>query len=139
MLLQRWTETYCKWSPLGSYLATFHRKGLALWGGASFEQVQRFSHLNVQFIDFSPCETYLVTYSPQAPASGVDQKALIIWDVRTGMEKRSFTMEYGQNMWPIFRWSYNDQYFARIVGDILSVYTTPVSQKKINYEIPKFC
>lgn len=126
-VLQRWTETYCKWSPLGSYLATFHRKGLALWGGPSFEQIQRFNHLNVQFIDFSPCEKYLVTYSPPSPEVNSDQKALVIWDVRTGIEKRSFTMETGQNLWPIFRWSHNDQYFARIVGDVLSVYTTPVS------------
>ncbi|KAL0278357.1 UNVERIFIED_CONTAM: hypothetical protein PYX00_000194 [Menopon gallinae] len=121
----RWTETYCKWSPLGSYLATFHKKGLALWGGPSFDQVQRFNHVNVQFIDFSPCEKYLVTYSPPSNDLSSDQKTLVIWDVRTGTEERSFSMETGQNLWPIFRWSYNDQYFARIVGDVLSVYTTP--------------
>ena len=23
----RWTETYVKWSPLGTYLATFHTRG----------------------------------------------------------------------------------------------------------------
>lgn len=68
-----------------------------------------------------------MTYSPPSPEVNSDQKALVIWDVRTGIEKRSFTMETGQNLWPIFRWSHNDQYFARIVGDVLSVYTTPVS------------
>lgn len=54
--LQRWTETYTRWSPKGSYLATFHSKGIALWGGEKFKQIQRFAHPGVQLIDFSPCE-----------------------------------------------------------------------------------
>merc|ERR1712212_382169 len=36
-LLQKrdmWTETYIVWSPQGTYLATFHRQGIALWGGS---------------------------------------------------------------------------------------------------------
>lgn len=54
--LQRWTETYVRWSPKGTYLATFHQRGIALWGGEKFKQIQRFSHLGVSLIDFSPCE-----------------------------------------------------------------------------------
>ena len=56
--LQRWTETYVKWSPRGTYLATFHAKGIALWGGDNFGQITRFSHAGVQLIEFSPCERY---------------------------------------------------------------------------------
>ncbi|MBW00651.1 Eukaryotic translation initiation factor 3 subunit B, partial [Eschrichtius robustus] len=52
----RWTETYVRWSPKGTYLATFHQRGIALWGGEKFKQIQRFSHQGVQLIDFSPCE-----------------------------------------------------------------------------------
>ncbi|RIB12395.1 eukaryotic translation initiation factor eIF2A-domain-containing protein [Gigaspora rosea] len=44
-----WTETCVQWSPLGTYLATFHRQGIALWG--------------VKLIDFSLNEKYLVTWS----------------------------------------------------------------------------
>lgn len=57
-LIQRWTETYVRWSPKGTYLATFHQRGIALWGGEKFKQIQRFSHQGVQLIDFSPCERY---------------------------------------------------------------------------------
>ena len=53
---QLWTEKYIKWSPLGTYLATLHGKGVALWGGDKFGQIKRFSHPGVEFIDFSPCE-----------------------------------------------------------------------------------
>lgn len=43
---------------------------------------------------------------------------------RTGQEKRSFNPE-GPSAWPIFRWSHDDKYFARIGNDVLSVYETP--------------
>ncbi|KAG8227382.1 hypothetical protein J437_LFUL000390 [Ladona fulva] len=119
----RWTETYVKWSPLGTYLATFHKKGVALWGGPKFEQIMRFTHSGVQFIDFSPCEKYLVTYSPMSEHTS-DPKRLIIWDIRTGHEKRSFGTDQ-PSVWPIFRWSPDDKYFARISVDVLSVYETP--------------
>lgn len=41
-----------------------------------------------------------------------------------GIEKRSFSLE-GPAVWPIFRWSHDDKYFARIGHDILQVYETP--------------
>ena len=41
----RWTETYVKWSPLGTYLATFHTKGIALWGGEDFRQITKVDNI----------------------------------------------------------------------------------------------
>ena len=57
-ILQNWTETYVRWSPKGTYLATLHHQGIALWGGEEFKRLMRFSHPGVQLIDFSPCERY---------------------------------------------------------------------------------
>ncbi|XP_018573654.1 eukaryotic translation initiation factor 3 subunit B [Anoplophora glabripennis] len=121
-----WSQTYIKWSPLGTYLSTFHKLGIALWAGPNFSQYKRFAHPGVQFIDFSPCEKYLVTYSPQGDPHNAEQKRIIIWDIRTGLEKRSFNPE-GPSAWPIFRWSHDDKYFARIGqnNDALQVYETP--------------
>lgn len=80
---QSWTQTYVKWSPLGTFLATFHKLGIALWGGPQFTQYKKFLHAAVQFIDFSPCEKYLVTYSPQAPpGDNGEHKKVVIWDIR---------------------------------------------------------
>ncbi|OXU26201.1 hypothetical protein TSAR_010084 [Trichomalopsis sarcophagae] len=117
----RWTDTYVKWSPLGTYLATFHKLGVALWGGSNFTQQMKFLQRGVECIDFSPNERYLVTYSPRAEA---DEKRLVMWDILTGQEKRSFSPE-GPNVWPIFRWSHNDKYVAYMGEDVLSVYETP--------------
>merc|ERR1711868_85970 len=117
-----WTETYVRWSPKGTYLATFHSRGIALWGGQAFKQIQRFSHNGVHFIDFSPCERYLVTFSPQADSREVS--AIIIWDILSGVKKRGFSCE-NASAWPIFKWSHDGKYFARMTPGTLSVYETP--------------
>ncbi|KAJ8318881.1 hypothetical protein KUTeg_003972 [Tegillarca granosa] len=120
----RWTETYVRWSPQGTYLATFHVKGIALWGGEKFDQIMRFSHPGVQLIDFSPCERYLVTFSPIPSGGQEDPQAIIVWDIRTGQKKRGFYCET-QSTWPILKWGPDGTYFARIGRDTLSVYETP--------------
>ena len=121
----RWTETYVKWSPLGTYLATFHTRGIALWGGDDFHQITKFSHPGVQFIEFSPCEKYLVTFSQKDMAVSEDPTAIIIWDCRTGAKKRGFNAE-NPPVWPVFKWSIDDKFFARMTQDgSLSVYETP--------------
>merc|ERR1712088_148426 len=116
----RWTESYIRWSPQGSYMATWDSRGIAIWGGANFGKISRFNHPGVQYIDFSPGEKYLVTFSPNQ-ARGTEG-SVIIWEARTGMEKRSFTAD----RWPVFKWSHDDKYFARMSGDgVLSIYETP--------------
>ncbi|XP_015123515.1 eukaryotic translation initiation factor 3 subunit B [Diachasma alloeum] len=119
----RWTETYVKWSPSGTYLATFHKLGVALWGGPDYTQQARFSQRGVECIDFSPCEKYLVSFTPRLDGSP-DAKRLVIWDILTGHEKRSFYPDVS-SVWPIFRWSHDDKYLACMGEDVLSVYETP--------------
>lgn len=98
----RWTETYVRWSPKGTYLATFHQRGIALWGGEKFKQIQRFSHQGVSLIDFSPCERYVVTFS-RLMDTKEDPQAIIIWDILTGQKKRGFHCESSAH-WPIFKY-----------------------------------
>ncbi|RWS22359.1 Eukaryotic translation initiation factor 3 subunit B-like protein, partial [Leptotrombidium deliense] len=119
-----WTETVVLWSPLGTYLATFHKRGIALWGGEDFAQFNRFAHEGVSLIDFSPCEKYLVTFSSVLAATD-DPNAIILWDVRTAIKKRSFHADNDHVIWPIFKWSIDDKYFARVSQDMLSIYETP--------------
>ena len=74
---------FFRWSPQGSYMATVHSRGIAIWGGANFGKISRFNHPGVQYIDFSPGEKYLVTFSPNQ-ARGTEG-SVIIWEARTGM------------------------------------------------------
>lgn len=117
-----WTESIICWSPNGTYLATCHSKGIALWAGADFSfKVQKFVHEDVNFLDFSPSENYLVTFSPNLAQQG-DQHAIIIWEIRSGAKKRWFPVDEAQCSWPLFRWSQDDKYFAKMNQDSLSVY-----------------
>merc|ERR550514_848938 len=57
----KWCERAVKWSPQGSMLATFHNKGIALWGDSDFNKQGRFAHNGVKQLDFSPGENYMTT------------------------------------------------------------------------------
>ena len=121
---RNWTDTYINWSPRGTYLATFHRLGIMLWGGPSWKKLLKLTHGGVKLIDFSPCENFVVTWSPETN----QDKALIVWSVKTGAKLREFQghvpKEGGPDHmeWPAFRWSHDDSYFARLGDDCIYVY-----------------
>ncbi|XP_038695162.1 eukaryotic translation initiation factor 3 subunit B-like [Tripterygium wilfordii] len=135
-----WTESFVQWSPLGTYLATVHRQGAAVWGGATtFNRLMRYAHPQVKLIDFSPGEKYLVTYSGHEPSKPRDANRVVIniFDVRTGKVMRDFKGNADDFAiggaggvtgvpWPIFRWGggREDKYFARLGKNMISVYET---------------
>jgi translation initiation factor 3 subunit B len=119
----KWTESYLQWSPFGSYLASFHPMGVALWGGPKWERIERFTHQGVKLIDFSPQENYLVTWSPEATKNGEN---LRVWDIRSGKLLRGFSTPQGKKMeWPVFKWSKDDRMVARAGNDAIAVYELP--------------
>jgi len=127
------TETSVKWSPHGSYLASFHVQGIVLWGGPTqisgkteFSRVVRFAHPGVKLIDFSPCERYMVSISPQFQLNdnAKDPQGIIVWDIRSGKKLRGF-LTNNQATWPAFLWSHDGKYLARLGQDVISVYETP--------------
>jgi translation initiation factor 3 subunit B len=149
-----WTDSFVHWSPLGTYLATVHRQGAAVWGGATtFNRLMRYAHPQVKLIDFSPGEKYLVTYSSHEPSNPRDANRVVIniFDVRTGKVMRDFkgsaddfaiggTVGVMGVSWPVFKWSggRDDKYFARMGKNVLSVYETErfslVDKKSIKVE-----
>ena len=135
---QHWTESFVQWSPRGTYLATVHRQGAALWGGPNFVRMQRFAHQHTRLIDFSPNERYIVCFSLQEPTDPREsaQAHLGFFDVRSGRKMRTFSgpaEDYGTSAssgvtsWPVFRWSGgpNDRFFAKLGKGAVSVYETP--------------
>lgn len=88
-----WCDSYVFWSPQGTYLATFHKQGVRLWGSANFDPQGRFAHTGVEVIDFSPCERYLITYRYAQSSDYDPAKAIIVWDVRSGVELRAFDLK----------------------------------------------
>ncbi|GAA5918515.1 hypothetical protein JCM6882_001363 [Rhodosporidiobolus microsporus] len=139
----KWTDLFSQWSPQGTYLATIHLQGVALWGGNSFERINRFAHPEVKLIDFSPYERYLITWSPRpiepsnSPLSPFTEEDrdnnVAVWDIVTGQLVRTFPMVGDQSdelskriVWPMFKWSPDEKYAARVTpGQQISVYETP--------------
>ena len=127
---------------MGTFLTTFHQQGLQIWGGASWNRIQRFPHRLVRLIDFSPQETYLVTWSPapitiDGPEKGgppFDESSeghtVCVWSTRTGELLRSFppiqsTDDQPPN-WPFLKFSSDEKYVARLnPGKQISVYELP--------------
>lgn len=70
---------FVEWSPEGLYLATFHPQGLILWGGPSWRKVQRFSHPGAWKLQFSPDESYMVSWNGSEDPR---EKSIIVWDVK---------------------------------------------------------
>ncbi|KNC50002.1 eukaryotic translation initiation factor 3 subunit B [Thecamonas trahens ATCC 50062] len=121
-----WSETYLTWSPLGSYLATFHSDGevpvgVALWGGSDMKRIRRFPHRGVKLVQFSPQENYLITWSslPVDPQDVENTQPIMVWEVLTG--KRLYTsapkIPKEAFSWPLFQWAGDDSAFARIASD----------------------
>eukprot|EP01010_Urceolus_cornutus_P001313 NODE_184_length_2090_cov_947.391965_g145_i0.p1 GENE.NODE_184_length_2090_cov_947.391965_g145_i0~~NODE_184_length_2090_cov_947.391965_g145_i0.p1 ORF type:complete len:591 (+),score=160.45 NODE_184_length_2090_cov_947.391965_g145_i0:249-2021(+) len=108
-----WTDEIAWWSPLGTYLATLHKQGIQLWGGAEWESLGRFPHASAQLIDFSPGEKFVVTW----------YNNMTLWDVATGKNLKVFpggpTAAHG---WPVFKWSGDEKYFARITEDNIHIF-----------------
>ncbi|KAF5175883.1 Eukaryotic translation initiation factor 3 subunit b [Thalictrum thalictroides] len=148
-----WTESFVQWSPRGTYLATVHRQGAAVWGGKEFNRLMRYAHPQVKLIDFSPGEKFLVTYSSHEPSNPRESHKIVlnIFDVRTGKVMRDFkgnadefaaggTGGVSGVSWPVFRWGggKEDKYFARIGKNVISVYETEtftlIDKKSIKVE-----
>ena len=86
-----WCESYVQWSPQGTYLATYHPRGIKLWGGPGFEEQAKFGHNAVQEITFSPCENYIVSYAfPESNDPSFAKEAIIVWDILSGTKIRAF-------------------------------------------------
>ena len=115
-----WTDApFLVWSPKGTYVATLHPQGAALWGGPDFRRLARFSHHGVQRVSFSHCENYLYTYNEMPPAarSSSPRFVLAVFEVRSGRKLRMFEGSQeefaigaarrpdGGVVWPPFKWS----------------------------------
>ena len=82
--------------------------------------------INFHFVITIFFSRYLVTFSPHVDPRAEEPQSIIIWDTRSGQKKRAFNAERPPLL-PVFKWSNDDRYFARIGEDMLSVYETPVS------------
>ncbi|KRY02007.1 Eukaryotic translation initiation factor 3 subunit B [Trichinella pseudospiralis] len=122
---KNWSEANVQWSPQGTYLATVHSQGIALWGGKDFVRINRFCHPDVSHYDISPCEKYIITFSAPKYENFDSSNSVIVWEIFSGDKKRSFPLT--PNMirpWPYYKWSYDGKFLATLKDETLCIYET---------------
>jgi len=121
-----WCDWKVQWSPQGSYLATFHQPGIALWAGPQFEKKVRFAHENVRHIQFSPTEDHILTWNGSHSTEG-DENAVRIFRVLTGEMVRKCRTPSAAPLgsdFPHFLWSYDGKYVAECTESAILVRDT---------------
>lgn len=121
-----WCDWRVQWSPHGSYLATFHQQGIALWAGPEFRKKVRFAHESVKYIQFSPTEDHILTWNGAHFAES-DDNAVRIFRVLTGecMKKcRTPAVAPLGTEFPHFLWSHDGKYFAECNDSAIMVRDT---------------
>merc|ERR1719361_1429665 len=122
-----WTELYIQWSTLGTYLCTFHDPGVVIWGGSDFKKQGRATHYGFEYLDFSPRENFFVTMRPSDDRKEPTKAIRVWWTTRISSETGTqelvrefdggYSLQSSRNKgqtWPVYKWCYNDRYFARI-------------------------
>lgn len=110
-----WTDKYVIWSSDGTYLATLHSRGVVIWAGPEFEEICKLEHSGVTNAVFSPCERFLLTFSPRGK--------FVVWNLVTREEARVFPAE--SDSWGTYKWNYNGDYIAKLSEESIFIYKTP--------------
>jgi len=121
-----WCDWRVHWSPQGSYVATFHQQGIALWAGPDFEKKMRLPMNNVQEIDFSPNEEFVLMWNGSHPSSNPDT-AVAIFHILTGRcvrKCRTPMVTPGGGDFPHFLWSSDGKYLAEMTDSRILVRDT---------------
>jgi translation initiation factor 3 subunit B len=110
-----WTDKYVNWSTDGTFLATLHSRGVVIWAGPDFEEFGKFEHYGVVNASFSPCEKYLLTFSPKGK--------FCVWNVASKEEARVFAAD--DDKWGAYKWNFNGEYLAKMADSSIFFYQTP--------------
>mmetsp|Transcript_112625 Transcript_112625/g.313277 ORF Transcript_112625/g.313277 Transcript_112625/m.313277 type:complete len:700 (-) Transcript_112625:153-2252(-) len=121
-----WCDWRVQWSPHGSYLATFHQQGIALWAGPEFTKKMRFAHQSVKYIQFSPTEDHILTWNGAHPSEN-DDNAVRVFRVLTGecvRKCRTPAVAPHGGEFPHFLWSNDGKYCAECTDSAIIVRDT---------------
>lgn len=111
-----WTERHAKWSPRGTFLATFHPQGVLIWGGEGFYEARRFMHVDVHDVLFSPDEHFICTWSGSYGNKKPDD-AFRVWDLRSMQCLRKFKQTRLDDDAHGFSFSHDGRFLSRIAID----------------------
>eukprot|EP00771_Trimastix_marina_P000760 gnl/Trimastix_PCT/179.p1 GENE.gnl/Trimastix_PCT/179~~gnl/Trimastix_PCT/179.p1 ORF type:complete len:633 (+),score=177.66 gnl/Trimastix_PCT/179:40-1899(+) len=128
---QSHVDSHLVWSPWGTYLAVFYKSGILLRGGDNQEEVVRFPHSSVRYLQFSPNEQYLLTYSE----SLFQRNSLTrLW--RVAGAKSIGTLPVSPRETQI-KWSAHGRYLAYAIDRTLVVVALPDLREVLRQHMPR--
>jgi len=77
----------------------------------------------VESVIFSPCETYLMVYSPK------NDNPYAVWNFMTLEKIREFSQELNEDA-STYKWSFNGKYIAKIKNEYIPIEYTEEETKK---------
>jgi translation initiation factor 3 subunit B len=128
------------WSPKGTYLILIKAEKVLFLGGEKMVPIITIPQAKVTCVHMSPCERYVLTYSPKGDA------AFSIWNFQLVELIRDFQAEAGEDK-DTYKWSFDGNYLAkRMIAETtkdggeskvkegISVYELPSMQLLANEE-----
>jgi len=101
------TDKACSWSPQGTYLIVIKSDKVEFIGGKAMTPILTINEPNVESVTFSPCESYLMVYSPKSDFP------YAVWNFKTHEKIREFEQAQGEDG-NTFKWSFDGSYIAKI-------------------------
>lgn len=136
-----WTDAFVLWSPQGTYIATIHQQGVQIWGGDNWERLCRVAHPGVKSIEFSPCESFMITSDGSEDLNR--KESIMIWDIRSNKLLRAFDPKplIGTSAdtlsWSKFKWSSDGKYVARLVEGSIKITQNAMSEREAEHFLAK--
>ncbi|KAL7673954.1 hypothetical protein ACOME3_000237 [Neoechinorhynchus agilis] len=128
MKREDFSDQPCQWSPLGTFLSTFHQQGVVLWAGDTFERFGNFGQPRVSFLKFSLKEKFILTssYLKISQSEELFDINVRVYDVVSCLQMYSFVLSNHKKNDPdlAVKWTADDRYMLRLDNGQLFVHDT---------------
>ena len=94
------------WSPKGTFLIVIKHDKVEFHGGKSMAPIITLPEPKVDYVSMSPCERYVLTYSPMA------KNPYVVWNFQMVEQIRDFDQKQGESHLT-YQWSFDGNYLAK--------------------------
>ena len=125
------TDKAFSWSPKGTYLIVIKSDKVEFLGGSQMKSIMTINEPKVEQVIFSPCETYLMVYSPK------NDNPYAVWNFMTLEKIREFDQARNENA-QTYQWSFNGKFIAKIKNEYIPIEYSEEDTKKQEEEREAF-
>lgn len=105
-------------SSSGTKLAAVDYQGLRVLNTNDFREIYRARRQNIQYVSFSPCERYVVTYEKFTEGDN-----LFIWSLSQPQPVYAFTKrKINKPDWPLIKWAEDGSMFLYKSNEVIEMY-----------------